>query len=325
MLFLSLADSDKDAPNENFARELMELFTLGKGYSEHDIREAARALTGFRSKWTNDGFQGIHYDPERHDGGVKHIFGKRGRFDWHDVMRLVVAHPAHAPFLVNKLWLYFVTDPPSRATTRALGAIYRRSGHRIKPVVAAILAHPALYRKLDAPDMVKSPVVYVAGSLRTTGLPLTLGSPTWMLSTAWASARSTRRRSRAGSGAPPGCRRTPCACASTGATSCSRTSCSASRRAPSSPPRAGRRARAGAQRHRAPVDLRRDALAPARPGHPLLRRHQAQEPPAPGRGPRRDAPAGAAPAPARRPRRPTALESHAQISPPRLRRLPPDP
>ncbi len=67
-LFLSLADSDKGAPNENYARELMELFTLGRGYSEHDIREAARALTGFQSRWSHGGdFQGIRYSRENHD------------------------------------------------------------------------------------------------------------------------------------------------------------------------------------------------------------------------------------------------------------------
>jgi Protein of unknown function (DUF1800) len=181
LLFLSLADSDKEAPNENYARELMELFTLGKGYSETDIRQAARAMTGFKSNWNDDGFQGISYDAERHDAGTKKIFGKRGRFTWKDVLDLVLAHRAHPPFLVNKLWAYFVTDPPSRATTRGLAGAYKRSGMKIKPVVAAILSHPALYKNLDAPDMVKSPVVYVAGSLRVTGLPLTMNSPTWML------------------------------------------------------------------------------------------------------------------------------------------------
>jgi uncharacterized protein (DUF1800 family) len=181
LLFLSLVDSDKDAPNENYARELMELFTLGKGYSENDIRQAARALTGFKANWNSNGFQGTKYVPDRHDAGVKKIFGKRGRFDWKDVLDLVLAHPSHPPFLVNKLWSYFVTEPPSRATTRNLARVYKRSGMKIKPVVAAILSHPALYKHLDAPDMVKSPVVYVAGSLRTAGLPLKTGSPTWML------------------------------------------------------------------------------------------------------------------------------------------------
>ena len=88
LMFLSLADSDKEAPNENYARELMELFTLGKGYSETDIRQAARAMTGFKSKWTDNGFQGISYDAERHDAGVKKIFGKRGRFTWKDVLEI---------------------------------------------------------------------------------------------------------------------------------------------------------------------------------------------------------------------------------------------
>src|ERR687888_1124208 len=168
-LFLSLADSDKEAPNENYARELMELFTLGSGYSERDIREAARALTGFRSRWTDSGFGGIHYDPTAHDAGVKRIFGKRGRFDWKDVLDLVCAHRAHAPFLVGNLWSFFVDAPLDRATKRRLVRVYRRSGLRIKPVVAEILGHPALYRDLDAPSMVKSPVVYLAGMLRTTG------------------------------------------------------------------------------------------------------------------------------------------------------------
>jgi uncharacterized protein (DUF1800 family) len=179
-LFLSLADSDKDAPNENYARELMELFTLGSGYSERDIREAARALTGFTSRWRGDSFGGIQYRRDRHDGRVKRIFGRRGRFDWQDVLEAVVAHRAHAPFLVTKMWSWFVADPPSRATVRALVDVYRRSRLRIKPVVAAILSHPALYRNLDGPDMVKCPVVLVVGHLRATGAGIRSQAPEWL-------------------------------------------------------------------------------------------------------------------------------------------------
>src|ERR671915_281242 len=87
-LFLSLAGSTKWAPNENYARELMELFTLGSGYSERDIREAARALTGFEARWTDDGFKGIRYRRDWHDTGQKRIFGKRGNFDWRGVCDL---------------------------------------------------------------------------------------------------------------------------------------------------------------------------------------------------------------------------------------------
>jgi hypothetical protein len=180
-LFLSLADSSKDAPNENYARELMELFTLGGGYTERDVREAARALTGFTARWGSGGFGGISYRRDRHDRGTKRIFKQRGRFDWADVLRLVVEHPRHAPFMVGKLWSFFVTEPPSRATKRQLVEVYRGSKLKVRPVVEAILSHPALYANLDAPDMVKSPVVYVAGTLRTTDRPLTKRSPSWLL------------------------------------------------------------------------------------------------------------------------------------------------
>ena len=183
-LFLSLADSEKHAPNENFARELMELFTLGSGYTERDIREAARALTGFTSRYANDEFQGITFDPERHDRGVKQIFGHRGRFGPDDVLDLVAAHPRHAPFLITKLWHWFIVPEPSRDTLRSLTTIYRRSGRQIRPVVRAILSHPALYANLGAPDMVKSPVVHMAGALRTTGTPVRWDSPAWMMESA---------------------------------------------------------------------------------------------------------------------------------------------
>jgi uncharacterized protein (DUF1800 family) len=180
-LFLSLADSSKDAPNENYARELMELFTLGSGYTERDVREAARALTGFSSRWSNGGLASITFDRSQHDDGVKRIFGQRGRFGPDDVVNLVCEHPAHAPFLVRKLWSYFIASDPSARTVRALAGIYRRSGLQVKPVVRAILEHPALYRDLDAPNMVKWPVVYVAGALRASGTFITRSYPTWLL------------------------------------------------------------------------------------------------------------------------------------------------
>src|SRR5205085_6628936 len=75
-LFLSLADSTKDAPNENFARELMELFTLGTGYSARAAREAARALTGFTAAWHDDATVTIHYEADEHDDGVKTLLGR---------------------------------------------------------------------------------------------------------------------------------------------------------------------------------------------------------------------------------------------------------
>ena len=180
-LFLSLADSHKDAPNENFARELMELFTLGRGYTENDIREAARALTGFRARWGDSGFQGIRFDRSAYDAGVKRIFRRRGRFGWRDTLALCTSHPRHAGFLVGKLWSFFVTEPLDRRTRADLVAVYRGSKLRTAPVVSRILAHPALYADLGRPDMVKSPVVFVAGTLRAANMGIDRGDWAWLL------------------------------------------------------------------------------------------------------------------------------------------------
>jgi uncharacterized protein (DUF1800 family) len=169
LLFLSLADSTKDEPNENYARELMELFTLGEGYTERDIREASRALTGFRSKRRADGSIAVLYDDKAHDATSKKVFGKTGDFDYRDVLDLCIGHPQHAPFLVSKLWEYFVGTPIEPTARKRLARLYRREGHRIAPVVREILEHPALYRELDAPDMIKSPVVFLVGALRACG------------------------------------------------------------------------------------------------------------------------------------------------------------
>jgi uncharacterized protein (DUF1800 family) len=166
LVFLSGSNSDKDAPNENYAREMMELFTIGvgRGYTENDVREQARALTGFTNDWDeNLGLVNFHFDPERHDGGVKKVFGHSGRFDWQDACRLTLEHPSHPSFFVQKLWSYFIPTAPPHRTQKALERLYLKNDYAIRPVVEAILHHPALYR---GPRMVKPPIVYLVGLLR---------------------------------------------------------------------------------------------------------------------------------------------------------------
>jgi uncharacterized protein (DUF1800 family) len=180
LLWLSGVDNTRDAPNENYARELMELFTLGagRGYTERDVREHARALTGWRNDWDDDlGPVRFRYDRKRHDPGVKRVFGNRGRFDWRDSCRLCVQHRLHPSFFVTKLWGYFVPVPPKTATRRALERVYVRSGHQVQPVVEAILRHPALF---TGPRMVKSPSVYLAGLLRGLGRGIDTEAWTWL-------------------------------------------------------------------------------------------------------------------------------------------------
>ena len=164
--FLSLSHSHKDAPNENFARELMELFTLGAGYTETDVREASRAFTGFVPVVENGSVTGVRFDPDRHDAGIKTVLGRTGALGWEDVLRVVVGHPRHPRFLVEKLWGAFHHEPLDRATRRRLTRLYVGRGRAIRPLVAALLDHPALYTDLSAPPLVKSPVVYVVGMLR---------------------------------------------------------------------------------------------------------------------------------------------------------------
>ena len=185
LLWLSGVDNEKDAPNENYARELMELFTLGAdrgAYTERDVREQARALTGWRNSWGETlGPYKFRYDKRRHDPGSKRIFGKRGHFDWRDSCRLCVHHRLHPSFFVEKLWGYFIPVPPKTGTRRSLQRIYVRSGYKVEPVVEAILRHPALY---TGPRMVKPPAVYLAGLLRGLGRGVDTEAWTWLLSLA---------------------------------------------------------------------------------------------------------------------------------------------
>jgi uncharacterized protein (DUF1800 family) len=179
LIWLSGTDNRKGAPNENYGRELMELFTLGEGngYSERDVREQARALTGWTSTWKrNVGPTDFRFDVSRHDAGAKVIFGHRGAYSWRDSVALCVHHPRHASFFVGKLWSYFVPVPPPAATRRALEDIYR-DGFDVRPVLEAILRHPALY---TGPRMVKPPVVYVAGLLRALGRGIDTSAWVWL-------------------------------------------------------------------------------------------------------------------------------------------------
>ncbi|HSX21904.1 MAG TPA: DUF1800 domain-containing protein, partial [Gaiellaceae bacterium] len=180
LLFLNGTDNSKDSPNENYGREMMELFTLGagRGYSEEDVRQNARALTGFRNDWRQGvGDVNFRYDPSYHDPGTKTIFRKRGAFTWKASCRLCVTHPNHASFFVQKLWSYFVPTPPDAATAAALARVYVSSGRQIRPVVSAILKHPALY---EGPPMTKSPVLFNAGLLRRIGRGIDTTAWSWL-------------------------------------------------------------------------------------------------------------------------------------------------
>jgi hypothetical protein len=163
-------ENTKQAPNENYGREMMELFSLGAdrgAYTEDDIREQARALTGWDYEWSNElGAHNFHFDPKRHDTGTKTVFGRTGNWGWEDSPRLCVENPLHPSFFVEKLWSYFVPQPPSAGARDSLIGLYQGSGWGIRPVLEAILISPDLY---EGAPMVKPPVVQLAGMLRVLG------------------------------------------------------------------------------------------------------------------------------------------------------------
>jgi uncharacterized protein (DUF1800 family) len=173
----------------------MELFTLGAdrqptpAYTENDIREAARALTGWRNSYSSElGAYNFRFDQTRHDTGLKAIFSgsppnstfnlnPATNWTWDDVPRLCIEHPLHASFFVERLWSYFIPQAPSADTRDALISIYTSNGYAIRPVLEAILMHPDLYL---GPPMVKPPVVFLAGMLRALGRGIDTDDWVWL-------------------------------------------------------------------------------------------------------------------------------------------------
>ncbi|MFD2272448.1 DUF1800 family protein [Undibacterium arcticum] len=124
VIYLDGANNRKGTPNENFAREVMELFTLGEGnYSEQDIKEAARAFTG----WSIDGDTGeFKWRPRIHDEGSKTVLGRSGNFDGDAVLDILLAQPACAEFVVSKLWREFVSPNPNPAEVARIARHFSR-------------------------------------------------------------------------------------------------------------------------------------------------------------------------------------------------------
>ena len=164
VIYLDGASNRKGQPNENFARELMELFTLGEGhYTENDVKEAARAFTG----WSIDPDSGeFLFRPAVHDDGVKTLLGHAGPLDGAAVIDILLAHPRTAEFIVTKLWREFVSPDPDPAEVRRVAGIFRASRYDIRTAVSALLASDAFYDARNRANLIKSPVDLVVGTLR---------------------------------------------------------------------------------------------------------------------------------------------------------------
>jgi uncharacterized protein (DUF1800 family) len=178
--FLTGEDSRKGRLNENYGRELMELFCLGvtnaagqPNYTEADVLEAARASTGWQINDDNPDAPSAYFTPSRWDEGPKTVLGRTGAFTHRQLVDVVTSHPSHAPFLVTKLWGEFIPTPPDAATLRDLTKVYLRAGYRLRPLVRRILTHPAMLASVKEPTMIKPPVVFAIGTMRALGLGIT--------------------------------------------------------------------------------------------------------------------------------------------------------
>ena len=164
VIYLDNASNRKGQPNENFAREVMELFTLGEGqYTERDVKEAARAFTG----WSIDGEKGeFLFRVMAHDEGVKTVLGRAGNFDGDAVLDILLAQPQTAEFIVCKLWREFVSPEPDAADVRRIASVFRDSHYDIRAALRALLTSDAFYVRKHRATLVKSPVDLVVGTLR---------------------------------------------------------------------------------------------------------------------------------------------------------------
>ncbi|WP_171189522.1 DUF1800 domain-containing protein, partial [Alienimonas chondri] len=171
LLWLDGDQNRAGAPNENLARELFELFALGPGrYTENDIKEAARALTGWTVGDAADGRRAV-FSPRLHDGGEKTIFAVTGRFGVGEVVRLTLGQPACSTFLIRKLFRFFVSETaePSDELIAPLAEGWRLRNFDLRWLLRTMLGSRAFYSDAAVRQRVKSPVEYCVGLARGLG------------------------------------------------------------------------------------------------------------------------------------------------------------
>ena len=182
LAYLDAGENVKGAPNENFGREVMELFTMGVGnYTEKDIREAARAFTG----WTADDrtLQFIVH-PELHDDGPKTFLGRAGNFDGKDILNIILEQPVTAKYVASKVYRFFVHEDPSPELQERLGKVLREGNYEIAPLMTAIFLSHDFYGPRAYATRIKGPVEYVVSTYRKLGQGELPGVPDFNRTTA---------------------------------------------------------------------------------------------------------------------------------------------
>jgi uncharacterized protein (DUF1800 family) len=171
IIYLDNNTNRKGKPNENWSRELMELFTLGVGnYTESDVKEAARAFTGWTLNHQTGEFQ---FNSRQHDNGPKTLLGVSGNLNGDDVIEILFRQPAHGKFFARRLIRHFVYDTPSEAMVSHYAQLYINSGFDVKETMHRLL----LSTEFRSPEarfaLIKSPVEFTIGAMRTLSANLT--------------------------------------------------------------------------------------------------------------------------------------------------------
>jgi Protein of unknown function (DUF1800) len=179
LYFLDAQYNVKGAPNENFAREVMELFTMGVGnYSERDVREAARAFTG----WYFDNLT-FKVSAEKHDDASKTFLGRAGNFDGVDVLNVIFEQPVTAEYLAGKIYRFLVRDDLSAGLQKQLGDILRKHRYEIKPLLTAIFSSKDFYSAATYGGHIKGPVEHLVAMMKQLGAEEIPGVPDFNQST----------------------------------------------------------------------------------------------------------------------------------------------
>ncbi len=181
--FLNNQQNRKQNPNENFAREVMELFTLGRGnYTEKDVKEGARAFTGWSytiipesSNAPNAGETYFVFRQQAHDDGVKTFLGQTGNFNGEDIIRILLQQRQTARFISGKIYRYFVNETPDNKRIESLSQMFYDSGYDIGALLQEIFTAPWFFEEKNVGNRIKSPVDLLAGIGRM--LPLKVGNP----------------------------------------------------------------------------------------------------------------------------------------------------
>jgi uncharacterized protein (DUF1800 family) len=170
VIYLDTQTNDREHPNENFARELLELFTMGEGhYTEEDIRDAARAFTGLR---LNRNSGEIHLARRRHDFGRKTFLGRTGHFDADDIIDIILDQERTALHIVEKLWRAFVSPDAENEEVRALASLFRDSDYELRPLLAALFESSSFFAQANRGTLIKSPVDLIVGTVRSLDLTI---------------------------------------------------------------------------------------------------------------------------------------------------------